>query len=105
MAGIMVVAAFAVALALLVGGFIHSRLGRGGMFLEGLGEFVFAEVPGAAGLALAAVALAVWWLAPAWAWLPAALSVCASVSMLAVLAFSKVVDCLSNCWKSRRRGH
>ena len=53
MTGIMVVAAFAVALALLIGGFVHSRFGRGGMFLEGLGGFIFAEVPGAVGLALA----------------------------------------------------
>jgi hypothetical protein len=99
MAGIMVVAAFAVALALLVGGFVHSRFGRGGMFLEGLGGLMFAEVPGAVGLALAVVAWGVWWLAPAWAWLPAALSVCASASMLALLAFSKAVD-----WLSKRRG-
>jgi hypothetical protein len=99
MAGIMVVAAFAVALAVLVGGFVHSRwFSRGGMFLEGLGEFMYAAIPGAAGLALAAVAAAVWWLAPAWAWLPAALSACASVSMLALLAFSNAVD----CWSRRR---
>jgi len=103
MAGNMVATAFVVALALLAGGIVHSRFSRGGMFLEGLGEFMYADLPGAAGLALAVVALAAWWLAPAWAWLPAALSICASASMLTVLAISKAIDWWPNRW-SRWRG-
>lgn len=47
--------------------------------------------------------MAVWRLAPAWAWLPAALSICASASMLAVFAISKAADCLSK--RRHRPGH
>jgi len=89
MIGIMVVAAFAVALALMAGAFAHKLfLRRGDACPEGLLELAYAYLPGAVGLALAAAAGAMW-LAPAarpWAWIPAALSMCASVSGLAVLA-------------------
>ena len=87
---IMVIAAFAVALVFVLGGYLHSRFSQGGLFLEGLGGFTFGVLPGLVGLVLAAAA-AVVWLIPAarpFVWIPSVLSYAASLSMLGVLAWA-----------------
>ena len=94
---IMVIAAFVVALAFVLGGCLHSRFRGGG--LEGLSGSVFGVFPGLVGLAIAAVAAAVWLVPSArpFAWIPSVLSYAASASMFVVLGWSCLV-----AWLRRR---